>query len=65
LEATTGQAGVRLVKINRPDLILMGGVQMPVLDGHEVTLCGMLVDDASVLRHSRSDGGHRETNGAG
>ena len=41
------------------------GVQMPVLDGHEVTLCGMLVDDASVLRHSRSDGGHRETNGAG
>jgi two-component system, cell cycle response regulator DivK len=36
LEATTGEEGVRLAEINRPDLILMD-VQLPVLDGHEAT----------------------------
>jgi two-component system cell cycle response regulator DivK len=34
IEATTGEEGVRLAELNRPDLILMD-VQMPVLDGHE------------------------------
>ena len=36
IEATDGEAGVRLAEAERPDLILMD-IQLPVLDGHEAT----------------------------
>jgi two-component system, cell cycle response regulator DivK len=36
IEATDGEAGVRLAETERPDLILMD-IQLPVLDGHEAT----------------------------
>ena len=36
IEATDGEAGVRLAEADRPDLILMD-IQLPVLDGHEAT----------------------------
>ena len=36
IEATDGEAGVRLAETERPDLILMD-VQLPGLDGHEAT----------------------------
>ena len=36
IEATDGEAGVRLAESERPDLILMD-IQLPVLDGHEAT----------------------------
>ena len=36
IEATDGEAGVRLAETERPDLILMD-IQLPVLDGYEAT----------------------------
>jgi two-component system, cell cycle response regulator DivK len=36
IEATDGEAGVRLAETERPDLILMD-IQLPLLDGHEAT----------------------------
>jgi two-component system, cell cycle response regulator DivK len=36
MEALDGEAGVRLAKTHRPDLILMD-IQLPVLDGYEAT----------------------------
>lgn len=36
IEATDGEAGVRLAESERPDLILMD-IQLPLLDGHEAT----------------------------
>jgi two-component system cell cycle response regulator DivK len=36
IEALDGEAGVRLAKSERPDLILMD-IQLPLLDGHEAT----------------------------
>jgi two-component system cell cycle response regulator DivK len=36
IEATDGEAGVRMAESERPDLILMD-IQLPVLDGHEAT----------------------------
>ena len=36
IEALDGEAGVRLAKSERPDLILMD-IQLPVIDGYEAT----------------------------
>ena len=36
IEAVDGEAGVRLARSERPDLILMD-IQLPVLDGYEAT----------------------------
>lgn len=36
LEALDGEAGVRCVRENRPDIVLMD-ISMPVLNGHEAT----------------------------
>lgn len=36
VEATDGEAGVRLAETERPDLILMN-IPLPLLDGHEAT----------------------------
>lgn len=36
LEACDGEAGVRSVRENRPDIVLMD-ISMPVLNGHEAT----------------------------
>ena len=36
IEATNGKEGIKLARINKPDLILMD-IQMPVIDGIEAT----------------------------
>jgi two-component system, cell cycle response regulator DivK len=47
IEATDGEAGVRLAETERPDLILMD-IQLPVLDGHEAT---RRIKQNETLRH--------------